>query len=266
VVRVWDAQTGTLVAGPFEGHASSVSSVHFSPDGTHIASGSYDHTVRVWDTQTGTLIAGPFGGHTDWVRSVNFSPDGTRIASGSDDNTVRIWDAQTGTLVAGPFEGHTNWVNSVHFSPDGAWIASGSGDHTVRVWDAQTGTLVAGPFEGHTDSVRSVHFSPDGTRIASGSADGTVRISRVRETNQIHHPSQLISSLDNFTFNSDSGWVRNAAGDRMFWVPPWLREGLYLPYNTLVIRSRGTTKLDLSRFVYGTEWTKCIDPNFTKTQ
>jgi WD40 repeat protein len=200
------------------------------------------------------------------VHSVHFSPDGTRIASGSDDKTVRIWDAQTGTLIAGPFQGHSNAVNSVHFSPDGARIASGSTDNTVRIWDAQTGTLVAGPFEGHTNCIRSVDFSPDGTCIASGSDDGTVRISRVGETNRIHPPSQRISSLDNLTFDPNSGWVRNAAGDRMFWVPPWLREGLYLPHNTLVIRARGTTKLDLSRFVHGTEWTKCIDPNFTKTQ
>jgi WD40 repeat protein len=34
------------------GHTNWVRSVAFSPDGTRIASGSYDQTVRVWDATT----------------------------------------------------------------------------------------------------------------------------------------------------------------------------------------------------------------------
>ncbi|KAJ7660693.1 hypothetical protein DFH06DRAFT_1193167 [Mycena polygramma] len=68
------------------------------------------------------------------------------------------------------------------------------------------------------------------------------------------------SKEDLLTFDFESGWTKNAAGGLVFWVPPWLREGLYLPHNTLVISVKGTTKLDLSRFVHGTEWTKCFDP------
>ncbi|KAJ7609610.1 hypothetical protein DFH06DRAFT_1247115 [Mycena polygramma] len=52
----------------------------------------------------------------------------------------------------------------------------------------------------------------------------------------------------------------------MFWVPPWLREGLYLPHNTLLISAKGTTKLDLSRFLHGTEWTRCFDPKLMNTK
>ncbi|KZP23443.1 hypothetical protein FIBSPDRAFT_1042895 [Athelia psychrophila] len=175
-IRIWDAQTGTLVAGPFKGHTGWVLSVVFSPDGQHIASGSADNTLRIWDAQTGTLVAGPFKGRTGWVFSVVFSPDGQHIASGSGDNTIQICDVKTGALVAGPFIGHTGCVFSVSFSPDGQRIASGSGDKCIRIYDVKTGTLVAGPFEGHTGSVFSVSFSPDGQRIVSGSGDKTVRI------------------------------------------------------------------------------------------
>ncbi|KAF9025025.1 WD40 repeat-like protein [Hymenopellis radicata] len=45
-VQVWDATTGTVRA--LRGHTSSVRSVAFSPDGTHIVSGSSDNSVRVW--------------------------------------------------------------------------------------------------------------------------------------------------------------------------------------------------------------------------
>jgi WD40 repeat protein len=67
-----------------------VSSVAFNPDGTRIASGSFDKTVRLWDTASGELLA-TLTEHEGAVISVAFSPDGTRIASGSDDRTVRLW-------------------------------------------------------------------------------------------------------------------------------------------------------------------------------
>ena len=99
-------------------------SVAFSPDGTRLASGSFDNSVRLWDVVTGNEIR-RFEGHTDWVLSVAFSPDATRLASGSYDRTVRLWDVATGDEVR-RFEGHTEVVYSVAFSPDGTRLASGS--------------------------------------------------------------------------------------------------------------------------------------------
>jgi WD40 repeat protein len=37
-IRVWDAETGILVSGPFEGHTDTVWSVAYSPDGKKIVS------------------------------------------------------------------------------------------------------------------------------------------------------------------------------------------------------------------------------------
>jgi hypothetical protein len=65
-IRVWNATTGEIVAGPFTGHTDSVNSVAFSPDGQYIVSGSSDQTICVWNATTGETSGNPFTGHTDW--------------------------------------------------------------------------------------------------------------------------------------------------------------------------------------------------------
>ncbi|KAJ7908422.1 hypothetical protein B0H13DRAFT_2016546 [Mycena leptocephala] len=69
---------------------------------------------------------------------------------------------------------------------------------------------------------------------------------------------------DSPTFQNE--WVLNSSGQRIFWVPPWQRTGLSLSRNTLTICTQGTTKLDFSQFVHGTEWEKCFDPAFKNAQ
>ncbi|KAF8607414.1 WD40 repeat-like protein, partial [Ceratobasidium sp. AG-I] len=96
---IWDAHTGQMVGEPLEGHTGEVHSVAYSPDSTHIVSGSDDNTIRIWDARTSQMVGEPLEGHTDWVYSVAYSPDSTRIVSGSWDNTIQIWHAHTGQMV-----------------------------------------------------------------------------------------------------------------------------------------------------------------------
>jgi len=89
-VDLWDVATGTLKT-ILTGHTGVVRSVSFSPDGTTLASGSWDATVRLWDVAMGTL-KDILTGYPGPVNSVSFSPDGTTLASGSHDGTVLLWD------------------------------------------------------------------------------------------------------------------------------------------------------------------------------
>jgi len=92
---VWDAATGKKLLSLDEGHTGGVYDIAYSPDGTRLATASYDTTVQVWNADTGEKIF-VLKGHSKAVLSVAFSPDGSRLVTGSSDGTARLWDAVTG--------------------------------------------------------------------------------------------------------------------------------------------------------------------------
>ena len=155
------------------GHSKYVTTVTWSPDGTHILTGSGDGTARIWDTTTGdntlTLTINSV------INAIAWSPDGRHILTGGD-GTAHIWDATTGdntlTLTHTLIPAH--WVTAVAWSPDGRHILTGSSEGTAHIWNATTGddTLTLT----HTNSVTAVAWSPDGRHILTGTRGGTAHI------------------------------------------------------------------------------------------
>ncbi|CAE7123852.1 unnamed protein product [Rhizoctonia solani] len=219
-VRVYDIHTGTMVAGPFEGHTDSVNSVTFSPSEGHIATGSDDTTIIIWNALTGRIVAGPLRKHDGLVLSVVFSPDGKRVVSGSTDQTIIVWDSTTGTIVLGPLQGHTDFVWSVCFSPTGQSIASCSNDQSIRIWDSQTGAAV-GEIRGHKYGMVNAVFSPDGRKLASCSYDKTIRIWDVKTRKVVGQPlAGHINGIRSMAFSSDNVHVvsgEETDGSIMVW-------------------------------------------------
>lgn len=154
------------------GHDGQVTGVAIAPDGTWLASVSYDRTVALWDAASGhrrrTLV-----GHTDIVTSVAIATDATWLASAGWDGTVRLWDLLSGREQAAL--AHPYWVTAIAIAPDGTWLATASADGTVRVWDTARGRQFA-TFSGHTGSVTAVAASPDAAYLATGGVDQTVRL------------------------------------------------------------------------------------------
>ena len=76
-----------------KGHKGAVSAVAYSPDGSTIATGSWDFTVKLWDAATGRELA-TFKWPIGRVCSLTFAPDGLRLAAGGDTGAVVVWDME----------------------------------------------------------------------------------------------------------------------------------------------------------------------------
>ena len=105
------AQTTT----EYKGHTGLVFDVAVSPDGSTLATASFDNTIKLWDIKTGKEKA-TLKGHTQPVYCVAFSPDGNLIASSGADNTIKIWDKEGKMLRE--LKGHSDLVQAVAFAPD----------------------------------------------------------------------------------------------------------------------------------------------------
>ncbi|KAJ7096825.1 WD40-repeat-containing domain protein, partial [Mycena epipterygia] len=273
-VRVWDAETGMIVLGPLTERQVDITHVAFSPDGKQFTSvtqkpyiGQVQARVQLWNSETGVAIASTF---LPCTRSIAISPDCQWSIGISAQHylpmkgyaTVQVWSNETG-LVVGSLDFPAQQVinGKLAFSPDGKQIASGSslraGNAKIEVWNWETASLCAGPLQPIASiigySTPEILFAADGTNIVSG-LDGIIRgwkASRLPIQNSDHwgnHP------------RCEDGWLINSSSEHILWVPPWLREDLVLPWNSFVVSSRPTTKLDLTHFVHGTEWQKCMDP------
>ena len=185
------------------------------------------------------------------VCSIAVSPDGQQIVSGSYDKTVCVWNAMTGEMVAGPFTGHIGPVNSVVFSPVGQCIISGSSDQTIHMWSLNSSRR--NTMAGHTCSVKPVEFPSDGKHIVSSEDKSIDTLNSVTE--------RLITTTQvNFTDQSvidDDGWICGNKGELLMWIPHLHRPSLQHPSNIWIVGNH-KTHLDLSNFVHGHSWMRCI--------
>ncbi|MFI9354704.1 WD40 repeat domain-containing protein [Streptomyces lydicus] len=166
---VFHAETGELVLERI--HPGVITSLEFSPDGRHFATGSTEGGARLFASSTGDrqwLVA-----HNAPVNALAFLPTGAQdVVTASGDKTARLLAGDTGMerwRLA-----HPQAVTLVAASPDGRWIATACADRSTRIVDPATGAELF-RFR-HDAKIRAIAFSPRGSMLATGGDDGIVLI------------------------------------------------------------------------------------------
>jgi WD40 repeat protein len=212
--KLWDANSGQLLATLPSENSEFSSAVAFSPDGKLLAT-AWITQVIVWDAASGqklfTLSGESVGtniGYNLAVGQISFSPDGERLAVANMDGVSKIWDLATQTELLSLSRGALP-AKAIAFSPDGKWLATAGDEGLVKVWHANHGdeifTLTLGGI------IHSVAFSPDSARLVAGSEDGGVKIWDVTTGQELLSLPRL-SGLYDITFLAD-GNIATAGQD-----------------------------------------------------
>ena len=159
--------------------------IHYSPDGSEVATASSDGAVRLWDAGTGRLRR-TLPGLSKRIRATTavFSHDGRRIAVGADDGAVSLWDLRSGRRLfrfrtqgkaVNKTQGEAPSVNDLCFTPDDRQLLTAGNDAMVKIWDlppdGRAAPFLHSTLAGHVKEVESVALSPDGETILTGGDD-----------------------------------------------------------------------------------------------
>jgi WD40 repeat protein len=178
-VRIWDAATWELLL-TVTGQTDIVDHwllADWSPDGSLVASNTYDPTIVVWNSITGDEILA-FSGHQDRVGCIHWSPDGTRILSHGWTGEVMIWEAATGTLLHKLFpEDYNLELAFAAWTKDGNRVVVLSADGFITIFDSCTGEQRSQFFTtSSASSITRFSLSPSGERMIIGGHDGVARV------------------------------------------------------------------------------------------
>ncbi|MGI9242560.1 MAG: protein kinase domain-containing protein [Verrucomicrobiales bacterium] len=228
-----------------EAHRELVRQVTFSPDGSLLATASFDGTVVLWSVATGEKFRTLQ--HQSRVWDVAFSPDGSMLASGGE-TMIKLWDLSS-RAPARQLRSDDD-ILALAFSPDGHRLASGG--MNIRMWDVATGEEI-GSFQRVEKITRDVAFSPYGDLLATVGFDEKLLLWDVGDGRDLNKPSRAFRRVPRperlsvqraVEFHPDGAFL-TCAGDggklHFFTVP-----GLDKIAETPALHTSGVTALSFS--------------------
>lgn len=200
-------------------HDGTVAGVAFSPDGTLLASASYDQNIILWDANGDHPVSRNPTACGCPVTSVAFSSDNKILAAGSDKQVFLLSNLNSSTPNKIILKDYPNWVETVAFSPDGKTVAGAGDDSSIYLWDVASQKVLGKPLTGHKNQVWSIAFSPDGTMLASGGQDGTIRLRDVASGQQLDAPlASQKKAVYSVAFSPDGTLMASGGGDNQVWL------------------------------------------------
>jgi WD40 repeat protein len=246
VARVWDTQTGQIVAD-LE-HPDVVSTAQFDASGDHVLTTSKDGFVRLWSVQTGETLKtsqpqiGPIDNgllspssdhiatisgqdiylwsqdlsdpiilhHSSTVSCAAFSHDGIRFLSATDDGKVRAWSTLSGRQIGEPID-EQDQVLGASFAPDGR-ILVGTSTGLLRLWSSPT-LAPLGNLMPHGKPVQALALSPDEKTLLTGAADGNARVWSLSTSRLAGAPLPQGAPVVAVAFSADGKYFVTAAAN-----------------------------------------------------
>jgi len=177
-VKIWDVSSGRLLQ-TLAGHTQEIQDAIFSPDGSIVATASWDDSLRLWDTQSGRLlraIKSPdrYSGYSP--DHPIFSRDG-RILAVEYGGRPWLWGVNTGQEYRSWGDTDFGVIGGMAFSPSSRLLAV-CGSSRLALLDVTTGSELAS-YGRQTDQGCAVIFSLDGRTLFSGGRDGAVKVWRI---------------------------------------------------------------------------------------
>ena len=201
-----------------EGHKWQISCLDFSPDGSRLATGSWDKEVRIWNLGSLDTTVTLSKLHKVPVTSLAwFKPEGTLLATGSADTTIGLWNTVTGEKLS-VLKDCFGWVLGTSFSADGNFLGAASWDKMVWLWEPNTGTLI-NQLRGHKAGVWSLDFHSERSVVCSGSADGTIRLwdARSNKCAALLGEEDQDNSVHSVKWSPDNTTIAAASADAKVW-------------------------------------------------
>ncbi|MBV1859390.1 MAG: WD40 repeat domain-containing protein, partial [Nannocystaceae bacterium] len=130
VVRWLDMSNGSSLASREEDYASTIRSIHFSPDGKRVATTASDK-VRIYDTTTGQLTL-TFGAPGWSVSNAAWFSDNTRLAFGDSVGHLWIVDTARGGVLKAAHDESLD-ISSLALRSDDQALLTGHDDTSMRV-------------------------------------------------------------------------------------------------------------------------------------
>jgi WD40 repeat protein len=173
ILRVYNATTGKLVAGPLK-HDEPVLAAAYrassaSAPGVRVLTVTAAATC-LWDGQANRLLLPPVKHGVPQPTFPSSFAGGTGVGG---DGAVWVWPLAEAWAVNEPGPeteraltpaGPASSVVSARFSPDGERLLTVGDDASVRVWEAATGAPALPPLR-HADTVAELRFSADRRRV-----------------------------------------------------------------------------------------------------
>ncbi|KAH8848648.1 Periodic tryptophan protein 2 like [Schistosoma japonicum] len=221
-----------------DSHSKVMTSLAYSPDGLHLATGGYDNKVKVWRVSNGRSIV-TFTEHTAGVTGVAFPAQNSKVVvSASLDGTVRAYDLirQDRSTVDCFDWANTAPISALAFNPDISGIdielTTVSWDSTLRLWDVTGNSTDENNLSSMELTKEVVNFSCDALCVAYRGDGKQLAISLLNWNIVFYDPNEGVE-MGTIDGHRDLGISQTSADDLV--TPRRAAEAKYVYYTTLNI-------------------------------